>query len=361
MSTERHPVALFDGDGDAFTMEDWMVDGPEGPYVPVYIWMYPVLFLGDPFGFSDSPTFQRDAVEAMGKKPVYEDTLLNFQNIDRAHLIRYTRSPKSLAWLGNDALAKDDLMMQGELARVSYTKLPQGPTGQYIYTGLLNDRIQVDANPNSGFAIHRGEGWGTDAVIAAYCIAPKAWRQKVRPWFYDLLELLEDGISDCTGIIQGDPNLDTFHGDYRSRQSISAAIMENAFWSVMNSAFGEYDPDARERMAHVLTRDLYGMISDLVWNEEYNAPWFYVAVGPYDLTLPEFCGDYPPDGFLYTDAYQTWCSFAYGYRLTGDPAFLDKATLMLGQPLSTPAIGGEEFGFIENRSAMLSLVQELFE
>ena len=66
-------------------------------------------------------------------------------------------------------------------------------------------------------------------------------------------------------------------------------------------------------------------------------------------------------GFLYVDAYQTWCAFAQGYRLTGDPEFLDRATLMLGQPLNTYSVGDPEYGFLENRSALLALVQELFE
>jgi hypothetical protein len=198
-------------------------------------------------------------------------------------------------------------------------------------------------------------------MVAAYCLGTRTWREKTRSWFYDLLELLEDGISSCTGIIQGDPNLDTFFGEHRSRQSISSAIIENAFWGVMQSVFGDRDPVAYNRMAYLLQRDLYAMISELVWNEELNAPWFYVAVGPYDLTLPEYCGDYPQNGFLYTDPAQTWCSFAYGYRLTGDPAFLDFATLMLGEPLSTYSLGDPEYGFVENRSSLLALVQELYE
>ena len=97
MMSERHPVALYDGDGDAFSFEDWIVQGPSGPYVPTYIWTWPVLFLGDPFGFEDSPTFQRDAVAAMGLAPAYEGALLDYEPIDRAHLVRYTRSPKVLA------------------------------------------------------------------------------------------------------------------------------------------------------------------------------------------------------------------------------------------------------------------------
>lgn len=361
MMSERHPVALYDTDGEAFSFEDWIVQGPNGPYVPTYIWTWPVLYLNDPFGFLTSPSFQRDAVEALGLKPAYEATLLEYEPIDRAHLVRYTRSPKVLAWLGNDALAKDDLRMQGELMRISYTILPQDQWGGGIYTGLLEDRKDVDANPGQGFAIHRDEGWGIDTMTTAYCLAEPEWRAKVRPWFDDVLDIVEDGQSDCTGIIIGDPNLDTFHGDYRARQSISAAILQNGLWGMLRSVFGESDPESYGRLAEVLRKDIYAMISPLVWDETSETPWFYVALGPYDLTLPEFCGDYPPDGFEGNDAYQTWSIFAYGYTLTEDPIFLEYAARMLWQPLSTPALGTQTYGALENRSALMALVQRLFE
>lgn len=361
MSTERHPVALFDGNGDAFAMEDWIVQGPNGPYVPVYMWLWPVLYLADPFGFGDAPTFQQLAVEALGLKPPYESTLLQFEPNDRAHLIRYTRAPKVLAWLGNDALSKDDLRMQAELLRISYTRLPQNWNGDCIVTGMLSDIRDVEANPGQGFAVNREDGWGIDAITAAYCLAGPIWRAKVRPWYYELVELFQSGTCTCTGIIQGDPNLDTFHGDYRSRQSISAAIIENALWGALKSVLEDQDPDATERLIHVLRADLQAMISYPVWNEAANAPWFYVAVGPYNLTLPAFCSNFPDDGFLDVDAYQTWSSFAYGYELTADPLFLQRAAAMLGQPLTTPHLADPFPGFIENRVALLSLVQQLLE
>lgn len=361
MMTERHPTALFDNDGEAFTLEDWIVDGPNGPYVPVYIWTQPVLWLLDPFGFTNSPDFQRQAVVQQGLVPDYAGSLRNYEAIDRAHLIRYTRSPKVLAWLGNDALSKDDLRMQAELQRVGYTSLPQNYNGDHIVTGLRADQLQVQANPAQGVAVNRGEGWAIDLMAAAYSLAGPSWRQRVRPWFYDLAELVEDATSDCTGMLTSDPNLDQFDGVYRSRQSISAAIIQNALWGVRNSVFGRNDIDAFNQLSDNLRSDIYGMISELVWNEDYNAPWFYVALGPYNPSLPEFCSPPPPDGFQEIDAYQVWASFAYGHELSLDPAFLQHAALTLGQPLSTPNLTSDNHGLIENRAALMALVQKLLE
>ena len=183
----------------------------------------------------------------------------------------------------------------------------------------------------------------------------------MRSWFDDVLDLVEEGQSDCTGIIIGDPNLDTYGGEYRARQSISAAILQNGLWGMLRSVFEESDPASYERLAEILRRDIYAMISPLVWNEEFEAPWFYVALGPYDLTLPEFCGDYPEEVFDGIDSYQTWSIFAYGYALTEDPVFLEYAGRMLWAPLSTPALGTETYGALENRSALMALVQRLYE
>lgn len=361
MMSERHPTTLFDNDGEAFKLEDWIAQGPDGPYLPVYIWTQPVLWLLDPFGFTSSPDFQRQAVTAMGLRPDYESQLRGFEAIDRAHLIRYTRSPKVLAWLGNDALAKDDLRMQAELQRAGYSLLPQNHNGDHIVTGLLADRLKVDSNPGQGAQVSREEGWTIDVVTAAYCVGDPTWRSRIRHFFYDVAALVEDGTSECTGMLMSDPNLDQFGGDYRARQSISAAILQNALWGVRESVFAGHDPAAFEQLSSNLRSDIYGMISDLVWNEEFNAPWFYVALGPYETDQPEYCEPPPADGFQQIDAYQVWSSFAYGYQLSLDPAFLQRAALTLGTTLTTPHLTSENYGLVENRSALIALVQELLE
>ena len=72
-----------------------------------------------------------------------------------------------------------------------------------------------------------------------------------------------------------------------------------------------------------------------------------------------FCTFIPQDGNSgFTDAYQCWSSFAYGYEVTGDPVFLSKAQEMLGQNLRA---GLEQHAQenLANRAALLELVQRL--
>ena len=361
MMTDRHPTALYDGDGDGLSEEDWIYEGPNGPVMPLWMFMIPWLSLGDPFGFLDAPTFQVDAVAAGGLQPAYEETLLDYQHIDNQHLVRYTRSPKVLAWLGNDAIARDDLRMQAECARSSYSQLPQNDGGNYIVTGMRRDISDVAGRPADGFRIDRGEGWYMDTVATYYSLADEDWRTRVMPWCERIVGLLEDGQLECNGVFGSLPNNVYFDGDYRVRQSISEAILQNGLWGLRASAFGQRRPDLVERLDAVLIPNLRLMISYPVWDPVENAPGSYVAMGPYDEDLPSFCGSEPPDPIHGTDSYQTWASFAYGFRLTGDWLFLDRAAAMLGEPLSTAGLGTESYGHIENRAPLMSLIQELWE
>ncbi|MDP6540204.1 MAG: hypothetical protein QF410_11735 [Planctomycetota bacterium] len=359
--TDRHPTALYDGDGDAFSEEDWIHEGPDGPIMPLWMFMIPWLASGDPFGFLDAPTFQSDAVAAAGLAPPYEQTLLSYDHIDNQHLVRYTRSPKVLAWLGNDALARDDLRLQAECVRSSFSALPQDDYGNRIPTGMLRRLEDVAARPGDGFLIDRGEGWYLDTVAAAFSLGDEDWRARVFPWFERILGLLEDGQLGCNGVFGSTPNSVHFEGAYRLRQSISEAILQHGLWGVRASVFGQRRADLTGRLDAILAPNLAAMISEAVWNDEMNAPATWAAMGPFDVEQPSFCESIPPGATQGGDSYQTWSSFAYGFRLTGNWTFLDRAAEMLGAPLSTSALGTEAYGHIENRAALMSLVQELWE
>ena len=134
MKSERQPTTLYNNDGQPTQHDQWIVQGSNGPYMPAWMFMRPLLESSDPFGFNSSPDFHRAYVESNNLKPTYEDALLGHGPIDLEHLIRYTRLPKVLSWLGNDSLAKDDLRMQAELFHMSYNMLPQTNAGQIIGT-----------------------------------------------------------------------------------------------------------------------------------------------------------------------------------------------------------------------------------
>ena len=78
------------------------------------------------------------------------------------------------------------------------------------------------------------------------------------------------------------------------------------------------------------------------------------------MNRPPFCNFIPPGGTSPgVDKYQTWSTFAYGYELTGDQIFLDRALQMAGgNDLLTQMLGGK-YSNLENRAALISLSQQL--
>jgi hypothetical protein len=359
MYTERQPNVLFDADGRHTQMPSWLRQQSGHTILPIWWYNEPMLWASDPFGFDEAPTFQVEAVEALGRKPAYEDELLAFEPIDEMHLVRYTRSPKVLAWLGNDALAKDDLRSQAEGIRFTYSPYLQDAWGGTIPTGMRAARNYVNAHPAQGLIYGRAEGWGVDVMCAAYSTQDQAWRDEVRSWFGDVLDILDDGQSSCLANIMSTPMGHLFEGRYRCRQSIEQAIVENALVSMRETVFGAADPDRVTQLNGVLRRTLYGMFNPLVWSASLHGPWAMMSVGPADTSLPPYCSWAPDDGnYGIIDAYQTWSSFAYGYEITGDGLFLSKAGEMIQGDLAA-RLHQEGTTYIQTRAALLALVQDL--
>ena len=169
------------------------MNGSNGPFMPAWMFMRPLLDSADPFGLRDTPNFQRDYVAAVGLAAPYEAALLHYSPIDIEHLIRYTRSPKVLTWIGNDSLAKDDLRMQAELWNFSYNLVPQTNNGAMIGTGLLYDKTYAEDHPGWGVKYGRSEGWGLDTMTAYYAVASPQWRADHLRWFEESIDMLDMG------------------------------------------------------------------------------------------------------------------------------------------------------------------------
>jgi hypothetical protein len=331
MYTDRQCNVLFDKNGLPTSLGEWIQQGTHGPNIPIWWYNEPMLWASDPFGFGQAPTFQQTFVAAHGLAPSFEADLLGYDPIDEAHLVRYTHNAKVLVWLGNDALAKDDLRAQAEGFRFAYHMYPQDDWGAVQPTGMLAARTYVDQHPAWGFAYGRGEAWGLDVMCAAYSTQDPAWRAETKPWFALVADLVRDGQCGCNGIIQSTALLNVFNAQYRCRQSIEAAITENALVGMRESVFGDDDVARANEVNSILTRSLYAMIGPLVWNDAMGGPQAMIAVAPIDGNQPPFCTWIPPDGtYGYADFYQIWSSFAYAYEITGDPLFLSKATQAAG-------------------------------
>lgn len=310
-------------------------------------------------GFVTAPTFQADAAAALDLAPDYEATLLGYEIHDLAHLVRYTRNAKALAWLANDTLAKDDLIHQAEMFHLTYNPHYNSPFGEASMGGGRWDRDYIDERPGSGFRVGRSEGWGIDTMAAAYALASPEWRAAKLPWFGFVTDLLIDGQASCSGFLQANISDKFLDGMYRARQSIEAAILENAIRGMLETVYrGTEDPKA-VALQGVLVRSFRAMVSAESWSPGEVGPWTFVAVAPLDESLPPWCGFLPEDGqSAEHDTFQTACSLGYAYELTGDDVFLQKAAEMFGaDPLTSLLDDGDEN--LENRAALLAILQTL--
>jgi hypothetical protein len=334
MAVSRQADKLYDKDGSPTNVESWVVNGSQFKYVPMTF--FQVLLPGspDPFGMSTSPGFQRAYVAANDMQPGYEAALLNHMPLDLQHYIRFTRSPKKLAWLGNDPIAKDDLRAAAEIFRLSYHEHATSAGGGYIGTGLLDDINFVAQFPGKGVMFGRGESWGIDSVMSAYSTAyDEEWRAQTLPYLQKIADVIVQGQSSCNKIVQSltwtSKVGNLVGGQYRTRQSIEQAITEHMLYGLNASVFRGVDPGREAGLDYVLTESTKAMIGPMCWSNGANGgigPHALIAVGPSNLNQQPFCTLVGAGNGI--DRTMIWSSFAYGYEKTGDPEFFNKASLL---------------------------------
>lgn len=356
MHSDRMPNAYYQANGDSSSLEEWLEPNPGGPGPYIDMTFYLQLWNGDPMGFKTAPTFQVDAVEAQGLVPDYKSTLELFAIYDLQHLIRYTRNAKALTWLTNDSLAKDDLLHQAEMVHLTYNNDFNDPYGKESEGGLAWDRSFVALHPGQGFTAGRGEGWAIDTMTSAWSVADLDWRERKAPWYELVTDVFADG-QHCEGYFQATVYQKFLDEKYHARQSIEAAIVENALWGMKESVFRGRNGLYVAILEDVLKDSFYGMITPEAWPDGNAGPWTVLAVSPLDVNQPPFCNGIPSDGQSNEiDTFQVVSSLAYAYELTGDQAFLDRAEDLVGGPLlSTMLAQGTANLF--NRAALLALAQ----
>jgi len=301
--------------------------------------------------------------KAHGLAPDYEAAHLGYDAHDYQHFIRYTRAPKVLVWLANDSLAADDLRMQAENFHLSYHQHANTSSGQHQSSGMRGALETVAALPGAGFAFGRGESWGFDCALAAYALGDDAWRARKLPWFRLLGRLVADGQGACTGFLQAQVVAQFAQGRYRGRQAIEESIAQNMLQGLRQTVFRDFDHPRSDLVRGVLERSLHASVSDMAWFPGETAPWVRTGIGPADPSAPVWCspGQMPADAYVAAhERFQNASSLAYGYELTGNPLFLEKARLLTGalDLLSTVQDHGLEN--LENRAALIALAQHLF-
>jgi len=362
MAADRMPVTLYHADGQPSRVANWLEQGTDYTYVPFFYFNGKDNGGSDPFGYNVAPTFQVEYVEANNLQPSYEAELLGYQAHDTQHLIRFTHTPKALAWLGNDAISKDDILMSAENFHFEYHEHFNSFYKHVQSTGLMQDVNDVAANPGKGFVIGRGQGWGIDANNAAMALSKDdAWRAETRDWMAIITETFSAGQADCSGIIQSQVISHLFDSKYKARQSIEGAILENAIRGMQKRAFEGVDATRTAMLEDILHDSYYGMIAPMAWDPGNSAPFSHLAVAPLAAGAVPYCtpGDVPADGVdQYLDAFQIWSSLAYAYEMTLNPVFLTYAEKMTGGPLRI-TLEADGTGNIGNKAALLALAQEI--
>lgn len=361
MYVDRQRTSLYNKDGRPAAVRDWVQDAESSDsYVPFEYFLLPNLSSNEPFGFEEAPTFHHDSAVSQGKVPGYASELKAFKPIDLQHYVRYTRNLKVLAWLGNDALSKNELAMSSEAFRLSYHEHYNSPNGHAQGSSLRSALDYVGEHPGWGVGFGRGEGWGLDTAVAAYAVGDDDLRERYYDWFTKIADLVEQGQSTCTGVIMAQPQLGKAGGQYRVMQSFETAITQNALWAMNQTAFRGRSAQRANRLDDVLERSMYAQISPLVWRDGSHGPANWIAMGAFNKQEPPFCGPPPPDGDTEgSDHYQLWSSFAYAFELTGDPQFLDRAAEAAGTTNLYNWLHQGDLDNLANKAALLALVQEL--
>lgn len=357
--TDRQPNVMYRRDGEHASLWDWYVEAGEDSFVPLTFYMK-LINGNDPIGVFTPPKLHVDAVAELDMAADYTQELLGYQAHDLQHLIRYTRAPKALAWIGNDKLAIDDLFAQTELVRLSYHPFFSNPYGSMTVTGMRADITQSELNPGGAVDFGRGEGWATDTRSAAYALASDEWRERELPMLKDTVDMLARA-QTCNGQIMGSYSSKIFDGNWRSAQAYETSIVDNAIRGLLETALRGKSAGYTALAEDVLEQHYYGFISPLAWSSTLNGPIEQYAVAPIQDDSTPFCTpEEQPEGGQYPgiNGYQTLSTLGFAYDLTNDPIFLQRAEEMLDAPLFEK-LNNDGVNNLANRAALISVVQSL--
>ncbi|MCG3136809.1 MAG: hypothetical protein HJJLKODD_00645 [Phycisphaerae bacterium] len=363
MHTDRQPIVLYNADGHPARLAQFLKTDSKGNlYFPGEFFQTPSS-KGDPFGYKTAPKFQADYAAAAGLQPAYEAELLEFQPHDFQHYCRYTTNAKVLVYLGNDALAKDDLRMSAEAFRFSYHQYfntaYQGAQGYSIKAGL-----QFAAQyPGMGLDFGRGQAWGLDAMNMAYALNDDEWRDEAQPWFELMVDMLADVQIPCNGVIHTNVYSKLFDNKYRARQTWEDVLTQSSLMGTYHTVFEDSGTAEESLLQQIITDSFYSIINPLYWPAGQGGYVIHHAVGPLDLNQPLYCDALPADGTEGgIDNFYMWSNLAYAYEWTGDKTFLQKAVEAGGGTMAGLKSKLYYTGYtqnIYNQAALTALMQDL--
>ncbi len=202
---------------------------------------------------------------AGGEYPSDAENLLAWAPHDGQHMVRYTKDCKALVWLGNDSLARDDLMLSGELFHLMFHESP-GPEPGGVTLRAYEEHAVL--HPHQGAWLGREQAWGIDAMCAAYAIADEGWRGAHREWFARLAKVLDD-VAMPSGIIQRNSNPKVLgHPGYDATQTFETQFLLHAMRCMNETVFRDVDTASFDRLAALHRRTVDFLFFGPPWREE---------------------------------------------------------------------------------------------
>ena len=283
-----------------------------------------------------------------------------------SHLIRATANALALAWLTNDPLAKDDVMAQAELFRMTYSEYSNTTFNHSSSMWSVRNAIAAGCGA-TGFDIGRDDGWGMMTASAAYGFGDSAWRARNRIWFDRIVTTMQSGMAQnivdqaflnpATGSAYSygtfyarfDGNFFSGAGAPAGQQSWEEMIVDVGADSMRNSVYAPSEANAANLLS-MLNQSFLSMLAPTHWNETQGNIWDRIPI--YDQTcslfncdqsflcavgsnpLPPGFGPYNPSGGGPSSGHYALFGTAGGYRASGDPIFLSRSLSILGQPSS---------------------------
>lgn len=224
-----------------------------------------------PMSYGPPPSAQVLEVVKRGLRPPYDmgtwyeksgtwpdriDNILAWWPHDDQHMVRYTKNAKALVWLGNDSLAKDDLILSGELFHLMMHESPHVEASWSLgMTIPVWEQIAKD-HPHQGLCLGRDLAWGLDSMAAAYSVASPAWRERNRAWFERFSDVLLAGALP-SGVIQRSLNPRVLGDDrYTVTQTFETLFLLHGMRCVVESVFRGVDEARRSALEKLALRTL---------------------------------------------------------------------------------------------------------
>ena len=302
MNTARHPRALWNRKAEPLGPESWL--DPEGRvavFFRTHARMTPpghkLPALGGP-----TPHASVKVVHAKKMRPPYDsgsphkdggslgkgdDSIWNWMAHDGEHLIRYTKNPKALVWLGNDPLAKDDLILTGELFRLMVHEQALAPD---IWAGgesLGELHARALAHPGEGLPITRAYAWGVDTLVACYALGSRQDRRALRPWLEKFAEtLVLAGLPN--GVVSRRHHETILKGNYEGCQTFEVLFLQHARRSLIESVFPNPNSGVGSHLREQYKAIARTLLSPPVWGKVgagqglKQGPWGKWALAPLD-------------------------------------------------------------------------------